>query len=133
MADQSVKVAATEPEVSKPVEDVKVEDAPAVETKAEDAPAVETKAEEVKTEQTDDAVKENGEAQTEKAQENESNILRTKARLDPENNNSKYDPSVLPVTDDPQQIRVQVRAHRQSSPRRETSPTNTASGRVLLR
>ncbi|KAK7748965.1 hypothetical protein SLS53_000990 [Cytospora paraplurivora] len=98
MADQAVNVQATEPEVAKPVEDVQVEDAPAVEAKAEEA----------KTEQPDEAVKENGEAQTEKAEEKESNILKTKARLDPENNNSKYDPSVLPVTDDPQQIRVQV-------------------------
>lgn len=86
MADQAVNVQATEPEVAQSVENV-MADAP------QDAP--------VKAE-------ENGEAKTETEQEKESTMLKTKGRLDPEVNNSKYDPSVLPVTDDPQQIRVQV-------------------------
>ncbi|ROW09358.1 hypothetical protein VMCG_02392 [Cytospora schulzeri] len=94
MADQVVDIQATEPEVAKPVEEVVTE-----ETKVE-----ETKVEEPKVEETDGAAKENGEAKTEE-QEKESN--QTKAQ-EPESNQSKYDPSVLPVTDDPQQIRVQV-------------------------
>lgn len=99
MADQTVNIQATEPEVAKPADEVMTED-----TKTEEPKAEETKAEEIKTEEADGAAKENGEAKTEE-QEKEGNKTRAQ---DPESKQSKYDPSVLPVTDDPQQIRVQV-------------------------
>lgn len=92
MADQAVNIQATEPEVAKPIDEVVAE-----ETKAEEPKAEEPKTEEPKTEEP--KAEENGEAKTEEQ----------KTRAQPESNQSKYDPSVLPITDDPQQIRVQVR------------------------
>jgi lupus La protein len=38
----------------------------------------------------------------------ENGVLKTSAHQHEGKNNSKYDPSVLPVTDDPKQIRSQV-------------------------
>jgi len=76
----------------------------------EDTPATKTDDKDVKTEFKD--TKKNG---TEKKDKNglrtyEDGVLKTSAQEDPSDrrNNSKYDPSVLPETNDPQLIRNQV-------------------------
>lgn len=61
----------------------------------------------------------------------ENGVLKTSAQESPERKrNSKYDPSVLPTTNDPKEIRAQVYTHK-SHPRFEILITST-KGRVLF-
>ena len=76
----------------------------------EDAPATNVKEEHVKAGSKD--AKQNGTGKDEKhsARTYEDGVLKTSAREDrnDRSKNSKYDPSVLPETNDPQLIRNQV-------------------------
>lgn len=87
-----------QPEATEATEATEV--AEAKETK-EETEAAETKETETK-EETEETEKKNG-----------ANILKTTAKIDRENasNNRKFDPSVRQVTDDPEEIRKQVRKH----------------------
>ena len=61
----------------------------------------------------------------------ENGVLKTSAQESPERKrNSKYDPSVLPTTNDPKEIRAQVHTHK-SHPMFEILITST-KGRILF-
>ncbi|KAK4161935.1 La protein [Cladorrhinum sp. PSN259] len=97
-------VAQEQPEAVTPAVETVAVDVAATEGQAAEAPAVE-----VKRDSKDVAVKN----ETEKKEEVKSegaNILKTTAKIDFKNpkNNRKYDPTPLPVTDDPVEIRKQV-------------------------
>jgi hypothetical protein len=103
MADTTTQAEATQPEVSAPVAEATTDTAPAVEA---------TKDELAKADQTEEADKteKNGDGEKEGVKESkDDNTPKTRAHGHHHDNKSKYDPSVLAVTDDPQKIRVQVR------------------------
>ncbi|EHA54686.1 hypothetical protein MCOR27_001203 [Pyricularia oryzae] len=115
MSEQETKIeaaVAVEPtvtaEVEKPQEDTKVEDAPAAPSgetaeQSEQAPSEDTK--EQPEVETVDAVENTESATTESSD----NILKTTAKHSQDGSkNTKFDPSVLPESNDPNEIRKQV-------------------------
>lgn len=105
MADPTTQAEATQPEVSAPVVETATDAAPAVEA-TQDEPAKADKAEEsAATEENGDTAMEEGDAKEDK----DHNSHKTAPHAHHHDNKSKFDPSVLSVTDDPHMIRVQVR------------------------
>lgn len=105
--------------VEAPVEEKAIEQPEATEA-TEAAEVAETKeAEEIKeeTKEAEETKEETKETETKETEEtekkNSANILKTTAKIDRDNasNNRKFDPSVRQVTDDPEEIRKQVRKH----------------------
>lgn len=103
--------------VQNPTEPVAPVEAPVEEKAIEQPEATEaTEATEVaETKETEETKEETEAAETKETEETEkkngANILKTTAKIDRENasNNRKFDPSVRQVTDDPEEIRKQVR------------------------
>lgn len=63
----------------------------------------------VKEEQSDKKVADPGASEEKKERFDENGVLKTSAQIDDDRKNySKYDPTVLPTTDDPSKIRAQV-------------------------
>lgn len=114
MADPTTQAEATQPEVSAPVAETATDAAPAVET-TQDEPVKADKAEETAaTEKNGDTAMEEGDAK----EDQDHDAHKTGAHAHHHDNKSKFDPSVLSVTDDPHMIRVQVRTQA-----RDTRPT----------
>lgn len=100
MADQTTQAEATQPEVSAPVAEATTDAAPAVET---------TKDEPVKADQTE-------EASTTEKNGDDAGAHKSKAHgRHHDSNKRKFDPSVQPITDNPQLIRVQVQPQPRSA------------------
>lgn len=111
MADTTTQAEATQPEVSAPVADATTDAASAVEI---------TKDEPAKADQTEETAvtEKNGDKAIEGADVKENrddNAHKTRAQSHHHDNKSKFDPSVLSVTDDPHKIRVQVRTQSQDT------------------
>lgn len=112
MADQTTQAEATQPEVSAPVAEATTDAAPAVET---------TKDEPVKADQTEEAstTEKNGDVAAEGGDVkdgDDAGAHKSKAHgRHHDSNKRKFDPSVQPVTDNPQLIRVQVRPQPRSA------------------
>lgn len=105
MADPTTQAEATQPEVSAPVTEATTDAAPAVETTKDEPAKADQPEEAAATEKNGDTVVE-GDAVKENKDDN---AHKTRAHGHHHDNKSKFDPSVLAVTDDPQKIRVQVR------------------------
>lgn len=104
MADPITQAEATQPEVSAPVAETAADAATAVET-AQDEPVSADKAEgAAATEKNGDTAMEEGDANDHK----DDDAHKSRAHAHHHDNKSKFDPSVLSVTDDPHMIRVQV-------------------------
>lgn len=115
----------SEVDATKPLEAVKSEEQPVDTVKPEDAAVkvedTETaekddtesaKQEDAETVKPEDADKVKEEDKDEKKLDTKSDILKTSAKIDYNNpkNNRKFDPTVREVTDDPDQIRKQVKS-----------------------
>ncbi|POS80531.1 La domain-containing protein [Diaporthe helianthi] len=114
MADPTTQAEAThQPEVSAPVPETATDAAPAVEP-TQDQPIEADKAEEsAATEKNGDTAMEEDDGKEDKEdkadkEDKEDNAHKTGAHAHHHDNKSKFDPSVLSVTDDPHIIRVQV-------------------------
>lgn len=101
MSDSKVEDAQPEPAPSTTPETTKLE---------EDTPATKTEDGDSKTESKDTKKKGSEKREKNGVRTYEDGVLKTSAQEDPNDrrNNSKYDPSVLPETDDPKLIRNQV-------------------------
>lgn len=114
MADETLNVEATQPTVeavaTESIESTTApEAAPTTDATSKENAEVEgvkseeTKAEEIKPEETKAVETKNGDAE-------DTGMLKTKARVDYNHRkNNKFDPSTLPETDNPSEIRAQVR------------------------
>ena len=141
MSAPTTEVEAAQPAVvadATPVESTKQEDTSAdAQIKQEESASKieETAADSTADVKMEDAVKTeaDGAVKKEEADSKPAPLLKTKAQLHKDKSNKKFDPSVLPVTDDPQAIRNQVRL-RLLPVRCEINVANQAATvRVLLR
>jgi len=81
----------------------------AAETKEEQSTVKSEAATDIKEEKSDKKAEENGVSGKNKERFDDNGILKTSAQIDETRKNySKYDPAVLPATDDPSKIRAQV-------------------------
>jgi hypothetical protein len=106
MADTATLAEATQPEVSASATEATTDAAPAVETTQDEPVKADQTEEAAATEKNGDTAMEAGDVKEDK----DDNAHKTRAHGHHHHDNkSKFDPSVLSVTDDPQKIRVQVR------------------------
>jgi len=136
--DKTVKEEASEPSATAE-KDVAMEGAELEDVKAAAEVKEEQKVEEngsasdVKQEKSDSKTERKKPTEVKKERFDDNGVLKTNARIyesDERKNYSKYDPAVLPPTDDPSKIRAQVCSNAVSL---QTSATdNFCKGRILL-
>jgi lupus La protein len=78
----------------------------------------------VEEEKSDDKTEDNGAPQKKKQRTYDDGVLKTSGKVKENARNSKYDPSVLPTTDDPGKIRAQVCSNMTLLPTRVTDVTS---------